>query len=263
MKRRDFLKSGFAVGLVSLGGLFAYGGLNAFNATAEAKHSDETLNTGRWGLVVDIEKFNASTDFASIVAACHKSHNVPSIDDPKTEVKWIWQDDFEHCFPEMTSDYLSERVAELRVPVLCNHCEDPACVKVCPTQATFQRPDGIVDMDYHRCIGCRFCMTACPYNARSLNFCDPRLYIDDVDFEYPTRTKGVVEKCTFCVERLTKGLSPLCAEESNGAIIFGDLDDPASAVRKALETGFSIRRRSELGTGPSVYYLFRGGTPDA
>ena len=142
--------------------------------------------------------------------------------------------------------------------MLCNHCENPACVRVCPTQATFKRPDGIVDMDYHRCIGCRFCMTACPYNARSLNFSDPRAYLDEISPNYPTRARGVVEKCNFCVERLNQGLPPYCVEASQGTILFGDLKDSRSDVRRALAGGLSIRRLAELGTGPSVYYLLDG-----
>ncbi len=154
---------------------------------------------------------------------------------------------------------MSEEIKRMKFPVLCNHCEEPSCVRVCPTQATFKRPDGIVAMDYHRCIGCRFCMAACPYGARSFNFFDPRPYIEQVNPELPTRTKGVVEKCTFCVERIDKGLAPVCVEASGGAIIFGDLDDPQSEVRKALRENFAIKRKVELGTGPNIYYIFRGG----
>jgi molybdopterin-containing oxidoreductase family iron-sulfur binding subunit len=102
-------------------------------------------------------------------------------------------------------------------------------------------------------------MAACPYGARSFNFFDPRPYIDQVNPELPTRTKGVVEKCTFCVERIDKGLAPVCVEASGGAIMFGDLDDPQSEVRKALRENFAIRRKVELGTGPNIYYIFRGG----
>jgi molybdopterin-containing oxidoreductase family iron-sulfur binding subunit len=142
--------------------------------------------------------------------------------------------------------------------VLCNHCQNPACVRVCPTKATYKRPeDGIVMMDMHRCIGCRFCMAACPYGSRSFNYGDPRRYLKTIpNPAYPTRTRGVVEKCTFCAERLAVGQPPACVEAAkDGALIFGDLADPNSAVRQILNSKFTIRRQPGLGTGPSVYYI--------
>ena len=133
-------------------------------------------------------------------------------------------------------------------------------------------------MDMHRCIGCRFCMAACPFGARSFNYRDPRPFINEEktlpydsvfaegqnldtgikkgNLSFPTRMRGVVEKCTFCYERLALGLQPACVEASNGALIFGDLTDPGSQVRKILEERYSFRRRPELGTYPSVYYIF-------
>ena len=117
-------------------------------------------------------------------------------------------------------------------------------------------------MDQHRCIGCRFCMAACPFGARSFNWRDPRPFIKEQNPDYPTRTIGVVEKCTFCFERLAKGLQPACVEKSNGGLIFGDLSDPNSDVRKVLNTHYSIRRKPEIGTQPSVYYII-GGSENA
>ena len=139
--------------------------------------------------------------------------------------------------------------------VMCNHCQDPPCVRVCPTKATFQRDDGIVLMDFHRCIGCRFCMAACPYGSRSFNFQDPRPFIKRENPDFPTRTKGVVEKCNFCAERLAVGKLPYCSEASGGAMIFGDVDDAGSDIRKVLRSRYSIRRKPNLGTGPQIYYL--------
>ena len=120
-------------------------------------------------------------------------------------------------------------------------------------------------MDQHRCIGCRFCMAACPYGARSFNWGDPRKAPKELnpDFpanlEYPTRSKGVVEKCTFCAERIAKGQLPACVEAANAVkphtLVFGDLDDPASGIRKTLREHFTIRRKPELGSGPNVYYI--------
>ena len=141
------------------------------------------------------------------------------------------------------------------VPLQCMHCEDAPCVAVGPTGAAFIGADGIVGVDEGRCIGCKYCMAACPYGSRSFNFQDPRPFIKDLNPAYPTRMRGVVEKCTFCAERLEKGLMPACVEASNGAIMFGDLNDPNSIVRRVLSKNFSIRRKPDLGTDPGVYYI--------
>jgi len=112
-------------------------------------------------------------------------------------------------------------------------------------------------MDFHRCIGCRFCMAACPYGSRSFNFKDPRTGLNEkeINRKFPTRTMGVVEKCNFCAERLAEGNMPACVEASNGAITFGDLKDPHSEVRAVLHENFTIRRNTALGTEPCVYYI--------
>lgn len=260
MNRRDFIKLMASLGI---GSALVLEGIDKIGAAAEVAPDSKALPAKHWGMVIDVSKFNSPQDFQKVAQACHQYHNVPDIDDPRHEVKWIWQEDFEHTFAELESEYLSEKVKQLQFPVLCNHCENPACVRVCPTKATFKREDGIVAMDYHRCIGCRYCMAACPYGARSFNFFDPRPYIEQINSDVPTRTKGVVEKCTFCVERLAKGQQPVCVEASGGAIVFGDLDDPNSSVRQVLKDNFSIRRKVELGTGPSVYYIIGGGGASA
>jgi molybdopterin-containing oxidoreductase family iron-sulfur binding subunit len=177
---------------------------------------------------------------------------VPHIPDSAREVKWIWKAPLASVLPE------AEHVAmkDVAVPVLCNHCDNPPCVRVCPTKATWRREDGIVMMDWHRCIGCRYCIAACPYGSRSFNWSDPRPRIQAVNMTYPTRTKGVVEKCTFCEERLAKGQIPACVEACPAkAMAFGDLEDPASPVRQMLGTRFSLRRKASLGTKPQTYYI--------
>jgi molybdopterin-containing oxidoreductase family iron-sulfur binding subunit len=98
-------------------------------------------------------------------------------------------------------------------------------------------------------------MAACPYGSRSFNFRDPRPFIKEENKEFPTRMKGVVEKCNFCAERLAVGKMPACVEASNGAITFGDLDDSESEVRELLRSNYTIRRKTDLGAGPSVYYI--------
>ena len=185
------------------------------------------------------------------------SHNVPAISaTPRMTFTGSVSSGSSTSFPRRPIPVLPESLKGLPVPVLCNHCENPPCVRVCPTKATFKRADGIVMMDYHRCIGCRFCMAACPYGSRSMNYRDPRPFIRKLNPEFPTRTKGVVEKCNFCEERLARGLLPACVLAcKEKALVFGDLEDPRSDIRLVLGKGLSLRRRPELGTGPQVYYL--------
>jgi molybdopterin-containing oxidoreductase family iron-sulfur binding subunit len=259
--RRKFLK---LAGLTGIG--LGLSGTNIFlkeivGASTTLLHSGSKTST-RLAMVIDVGKFESDEDYQRIIDACHSIYNVPTLipekGDPKHEVKWIWTDTFDHSFPEQKNEYHPLSIKEKMFPLLCNHCEHPPCVRVCPTKATFKRADGIVMQDPHRCIGCRFCMAACPYGSRSFNWVDPRPYIKERNPNYPTRTKGVVEKCTFCVERLAKGLIPACVEASNGALVFGDLQDPDSEVREILRSHYTIRRKPELGTQPSVYYVIGG-----
>jgi len=190
------------------------------------------------------------------LAACHEAHNVPYLRNPAHRIDWIREVPAESAFAAQGRS-LPAPLAGAPVLVLCNHCDNPPCVPVCPTGATWKREtDGIVMMDWHRCIGCRYCMVACPYGARSFNWVDPRQGIAHPNPDFPTRTDGVVEKCTFCSERLAQGQVPVCVEVCPvKALVFGDVNDPASEIRKVLDSRPAIRRRPELGTGPNVYYL--------
>jgi Fe-S-cluster-containing dehydrogenase component len=253
--RRTFLK----IAGVSAVGLGAKPVLNAFAkspAQPYTEKGEKALTAHHWGMVIDTTQFESAEDLEPIIEACHKIHNVPNQPNKRHEIKWIWEEEFTHAFPTQENHYLSEKAENTPFLVLCNHCEAPPCCRACPTKATFKRrSDGIVLMDFHRCIGCRFCMAACPYGSRSFNFKDPRPFIEETNPGYPTRMKGVVEKCNFCAERLAVGEMPACVEASNGAIAFGDLGDPDSEVRELLRNNFTIRRKQGLGTGPSVYYI--------
>ncbi len=216
----------------------------------------EALTAKHWAMVIDTRQFESREDLQPIIEACHRVHNVPELENKNHEIKWIWEEEYPYAFPTQENRFFEERVKGLPFLILCNHCENPPCVRVCPTKATFKRDsDGIVMMDFHRCIGCRYCMAACPYGSRSFNFRDPRPFIKEINPKFPTRMRGVVEKCNFCEERLAVGQLPACVEASNGAIIFGDLDDPDSNVRKILRENHSIRRKPSLGAAPSVYYI--------
>lgn len=223
------------------------------NATPVMNTSVKALTARRWAMIVDPSKCPAGC--VDCIAACHTTHNVPDFGNAKDEIKWIWRDDFPHIFPEENHSYLPKTARSMRPVVLCNHCSNPPCVRVCPTKATYQRPDGIVMMDYHRCIGCRLCMAACPYGARSMNYREPRPFVASINSDFPTRTKGVVEKCNFCEERLAKGKLPACVLAcKEKALIFGDLENPQSEIRTFIQNRFTLRRRPILGTEPQIYY---------
>lgn len=215
------------------------------------------LKGRRWAMVIDTKKCLKDEGCDKCIRACHRVHNVPEIADARREVKWIWKEPFEHAFTAHDPEHLPEALAGRPVLVFCNHCDAPPCVRVCPTKATWKRAtDGVVMMDWHRCIGCRYCVAACPYGSRSFNWSDPRPHLVQIDGAYPTRTKGVVEKCTFCDERLARGQLPACVEAcTEKALVFGDLADPASEARRLVRENFTLRRKPELGTAPQVFYL--------
>jgi Fe-S-cluster-containing dehydrogenase component len=255
--RRDFLK---LAGLTALGATGA-SSIRATNAHASNtdSHAEASTQGVRLAMVIDLRKFSKNDALIErCIEACRREHNVPNFkNDPKNEVKWIWSDDFETAFHSQEFHFIREDLKGKATLMLCNHCDNPPCTRVCPTQATWKREaDGIVMMDWHRCIGCRYCVVACPYGSRSFNWKDPRPAIEEITPDYPTRMRGVVEKCTFCEERLARGLQPACvAACSNNEIVFGDLNDPHSAVRQILGERMAIRRKADLGTQPEVYYI--------
>lgn len=263
--RRKFLKVAGASALgMGMAGTAVRAIASGSGNKPKTMKNDNALTAKHWGMVIDTRKFKSHKDVQKLIDVCHKTHNVPDFEylgehkQQMHEIKWMWEEEYKHAFTDLNYKYVNKRVEHLPFLVLCNHCENPPCVKACPTKATFKRDDGIVLMDFHRCIGCRFCMAACPYGSRSFNFRDPRAALnlkEETVSGFPTRMKGVVEKCNFCAERLAIGKKPACVEASNGAIAFGDLEDPESDVRKLLESNYTIRRKQGMGTEPSVYYI--------
>jgi molybdopterin-containing oxidoreductase family iron-sulfur binding subunit len=234
----------------------AAGGGGDENPEPVIKSNDKALMAKQWAMVIDTRQFESADDVEPLIEACDSIHNVPYFQNKRHEIKWIWDVHYHNAFPGKAARFMSEEVEHRPFVVLCNHCENPPCVRACPTKATFKREsDGIVLMDFHRCIGCRFCMAACPFGARSFNYRDPRPFIKKVNKKFPTRMKGVVEKCNFCAERLAEGKLPACVEASEGKLIFGDLYDPKSEVRELIRTNYTIRRKQVLGTEPAVYYI--------
>jgi len=260
--RREFVRvaGAAAVSLVAAPAVKLFGQPSEETAAAPQKivstGKPDSLTAERWAMVVDLKKCAEHDGCTKCIDACHDLHNVPEFGNPKDEIKWVWKESFHHAFHDQEMDYVSEELKHRPTLLLCNHCDNPACVRVCPTKATWKREDGIVMMDWHRCIGCRYCIVACPYGSRSFNYRDPRPFVEKVNGEFPTRMRGVVEKCTFCEERLVKGQLPACVEACEaGALVFGDLEDPESEVRALLHERFAIRRKPSLGTQPEVYYL--------
>ncbi len=153
------------------------------------------------------------------------------------------------------------------VPVQCQQCKNPPCVKVCPVSATWKEPDGMIVVDYNWCIGCRYCMAACPYEARAFNWGKPNIPKEELNpnMHYlgnRPRYKGIVEKCTFCIQRSREGRYPACVEACPvGARKFGNLLDPKSEIRYILKNFRVFRFKEHLGTNPKFFYFFSMGMP--
>jgi Fe-S-cluster-containing dehydrogenase component len=244
MDRRNFLKLGLA-------GITIAATPAVLKKTSGGNGHGETTSKHRWGMVIDQDK---------CVGCGHCTMACRAANDVSPDISWnrIIED-------EQTETYLS---------IPCMHCEDAPCVHVCPVKATYHRPDGIVMMDYDRCIGCRYCEMACPTGSRSFNweaFTEANPAVPQWGQpEIPRRPRGVVEKCSFCYQRIDRGLAlgltpgvdlaatPACVVACpTGARLFGDLNDPDSAVSRALAENPSYRLREDLGTEPRVHYLPR------
>jgi Fe-S-cluster-containing dehydrogenase component len=254
--RREFVELSGAC-LMVLGGRKVLAVVTGAQGSEASSAGEATSTKKRLGMLIDTKKCLRAQNCTKCVEACDQTHNIPSFQNPAHQVKWIWEEPFDDLFSPAETEYLEKDRKDALTPVMCNQCDSPPCVRVCPTGATWKREtDGIVMMDWHRCIGCRYCMAACPYGSRSFNWVDPRPNLTTLNPDFPTRTQGVVEKCTFCAERLDKGQLPACVEACpEKAMVFGDLNDPQSEIRRLLGSSYALRRRPELGTGPNVYYL--------
>jgi molybdopterin-containing oxidoreductase family iron-sulfur binding subunit len=230
LQRRSFLKTSLGAAAVAI----APGML--LIDTAHGK-SEGVSGKIRWGMLIDTTQ--CKTGCSDCVAACNRENGLSGATGP-TDSQWIRKIELK--------DMRNGR--ELSLPVMCQHCEKPPCVDVCPTTASFKRADGIVLVDKHRCIGCRYCMMACPYKARS--FVHENLTDQNPDVP---RGKGTVEACTLCVHRIDQGQDPACAEACpNKAILFGDLNDPGSEIAQKLRSVATTQLRDDLRLNPGVSY---------
>ena len=238
--RRDFLsKSGTVAGAAAIApGVF-------LTAPAVAKPVDEAITSDkRWGILVDTNKCASNCD--ACVSACKEENGwgkTETESSPEQQAQWIRKVEIRNKSTGFAST----------LPLMCQHCEHPPCVDVCPTGASFKRADGIVLVDKHICIGCRYCMMACPYKARSFIH-------EDLEDQLPwaPRGKGTVESCTMCVQRVDNDDTPACVEacsaENHNALIFGDLKDENSDISRELKKYDSIELRADLGLNTGVRY---------
>lgn len=237
LSRRDLLRSGAAVATLTLAPgvtLMAFGGSPA-DAAGRADAGK------RWGLLIDVSRCDPDCD--ACVTACQVENGWKDEGNPETDAQWIRKVTLKN----------KDTGRKVSMPVMCQHCEKPPCVDVCPTGASFKRVDGIVLVDKHICIGCRYCMMACPFKARSF------IHENHVNQKsWAPRGKGTVESCTLCVHRVDTGRIPACVEAceatGNRAIIFGDLKDPNSEISKRVAEYSSIALRADLELNPGVRY---------
>ena len=236
LSRREFI----GIGGAALAGMALAPGLRLVELARARSPEEAASRLQRWGLLVDIGKCH---DCNACVTACHEENGVISHGRPATDAQWIRKVELK--------DKLTGYVETL--PVMCQHCAEPPCVDVCPTGASFKRIDGIVLVDKHICIGCRYCMMACPYKARSF------VHEETTNQKaYAPRGKGTVESCTLCVHRVDAGRIPACVEactkDGNKAMVFGDLKDPNSEINQQLASAPTTQLRPDLNLNTGVRY---------
>jgi Fe-S-cluster-containing dehydrogenase component len=277
VNRRDFLKKIGAAGLFVTFNKLAVEYKNVAVPTlrkATGAQYKDPVHGASFGMMIDV---GACVGCRRCQHACRLENNIPS---EPSNMHWIDVYEMENETPitavesipptHAVIDYTeSPKEGHWYLSFNCFHCDNAPCTRVCPTGATYKDEDGIVLINYDLCIGCRYCMAACPYNARRFNWWDPKHQtsrISPVDGsvvtlneEVPLRVRGVTEKCTFCVHRVRDGLNPKCVEVCPvSARHFGDFNNPESEVSLLLENERVLRIRENLGSQPKLYYFTRG-----
>ncbi|MGH8670888.1 MAG: sulfate reduction electron transfer complex DsrMKJOP subunit DsrO [Burkholderiales bacterium] len=236
-KRRQFVSWGSAM----LAGLAIVPGVTLYKFAHGRVAEEPVSGAVRWGMLIDTNQ--CETGCNDCVTACNTENGLSGGTSP-TDPQWIRKLELKDPHGGKTHS----------LPMMCQHCENPPCVDVCPTGASFKRADGIVLVDKHSCIGCRYCVLACPYKARSFIH-------EPITDQYPDvpRGKGCVESCTLCVHRIDRGekqtaCAEACATAGHNAILFGDLNDPQSEISKRIATYATSQVRANLGLNPGVRY---------
>lgn len=226
----------------------------AINYPGKPPHYAKKAGQEKWAMVIDVK---ACIGCRRCVYACVKENNIGR-DSGFTYIQVLEMEpgsiDIEHG----KLDYKEAgRPDKWYLPIQCMQCAKPTCVFGCPVTATWKEPDGIVLIDYDKCIACRNCMVTCPYDARHFNWTEPHVPKDEINPDVPLEEKhGTVEKCTFCVQRTRNGQTTACTEACPvGARVFGDLNDPDSEVSKILKTRRAFRLKEELGNEPMIWYV--------
>jgi Fe-S-cluster-containing dehydrogenase component len=224
------------------------------NYPGKPPHYAKPAGKQKWAMVIDVK---ACIGCRRCVYACVKENNIGR-DSGFTYIQVLEMSPGEIDLDDSKLDYTEGgRPDKWYLPVQCMQCAKPTCVYGCPVQATWKEPDGIVLIDYEKCIACRNCMVTCPYFARHFNWVEPKVPKDEVNPEVPLEEKaGVVEKCTFCVQRTRNGKTTACVEACPvGARKFGDLNDPESEVSVLLKTRRVWRLKEETGNEPMIWYV--------
>ena len=244
MRRRDFIKATGGTIVTIASSTYAFRFLS--ESSGVWVDSQSTGSEKKYGMVINLNKCQEGC--TACVDACRFENNVAFHGDPRWDIHWIRK--------ARVKQKIGSEEFEKSVLLLCNHCDEPPCAQVCPVRATYKREDGIVIVDHHRCIGCRYCVIACPYNARYFNFKDSEEWVNK---ERPKRSHGVAEACTLCAHRLDKGELPACVEACQnvgaGAITVGDINDPTSEIAELMTDHAVKRLKEDLGTQPKVHYI--------
>ena len=213
-----------------------------------APRSEPVTDKVRYGLLIDTTK--CADGCSDCVSGCEKENGLDRVKMPEGADPEEWERQRPRWIRTVkVKDRLTGHVSSL--PLMCQHCESPPCVDVCPTGASFRRADGIVMVDRHICIGCRYCMMACPYKARSFVHEE----IED-QLTIAPRGKGCVESCNLCVHRRDNGEDTTACQDActQGAILFGDLNDPSSGISQALREHNNTQLRADLKLNTGVRY---------
>ena len=240
-KSADISRRAFMAAAGALTGLTLAPGVTLFAPAAARPLGTAASAKVRWGMLIDINKM--SDGGAAAVAACSAENGWQAEAGSATDAQWMRV--------VRVTNPADKSVRTL--PLMCQHCAEPPCVDVCPTGASMKRVDGIVLVDKHTCIGCRYCVMACPYGARSFVH-EPLTGQRD----HAPRGKGTVESCTMCVHRVDADRQPACVEayggSGRGAMVFGDLNDPESEISKRVAAFPTTQIRADLGADPGIHY---------